>query len=141
MGIRVKIRLLMEEKGMETAALVNSGFESSEPDICIPIDLAKRMGLWPSLKFESEEASTAGGEVSIFRLPAKAEVQLILNDEVRASFPCNIIVNPYVEEVLLSDYLIDELGIIPISFRKGLWRHRTDNEGVVRRSEEPQYWR
>jgi hypothetical protein len=54
MGIRVRIRLLMEEKGMETAALVNSGFESSEPDICIPIGLAKRMGLWPSLKFESE---------------------------------------------------------------------------------------
>ena len=141
MGIRVKIKLLIEGKGVEAAALVNSGFESSEPDICIPIGLAKRMGLWPSLKFESEEVSTAGGEVSIFRLPVEAEVQLIVDDEARASSPCSIIVNPYVEEVLLSDYLIDELGIIPISFRKGLWRHRTDSEGVARGSEGPQYWR
>jgi hypothetical protein len=33
------------------------------------------------LKFESEEVSTAGGEVSIFRLPVEAEVQLIIDDE------------------------------------------------------------
>lgn len=45
---------------------------------------------------------------------------------------------PYVEEVLLSDYLIDELEIIPISFRKGLWRHKTDNESIIRESEKPQ---
>jgi hypothetical protein len=141
MGIRVKVRLLVEGRGVEVAALVNPGFESPEPDICVPLALARRLGLWPPARFESEEASTAGGEALIFRLPVRAEVQLALDGEVRSSSPCNIVVNPYVEEVLLSDYLIDELGIVPISFRRGLWRHRSDREGVVRESEEPQYWK
>ncbi|MGC9202656.1 MAG: hypothetical protein ACP5HX_08330 [Thermoproteota archaeon] len=44
-------------------------------------------------------------------------------------------------EVLLSDYVIDELSIVPISFRKGLWRHKTDLQNIIRESEQPQYWR
>jgi hypothetical protein len=141
MGIRVRVKLLVEGREVETAALVNSGFESPEPDICIPLGLAKRLGLWPPARFESEEAVTAGGEVPVFRLPVEAEVQLVAGGEVKSRSPCSIVVNPYVDEVLLSDYLIDELGIVPVSFRRGLWRHRSDPEGVTRESEEPQYWR
>jgi len=141
MGIRVRVKLLVEGRGVETVALVNSGFESSEPDICVPLGLAKRLGLWPPVSFESEEAMTAGGEVPLFRLPARAEVQLLAGGEVKSSSPCSIVANPYIDEALLSDYLIDELGIVPISFRRGLWRHRSDPEGAVRESEEPQYWK
>jgi len=140
MGIRVRVKLLAEGREVETAALASSGFESSEPDICVPLGLARRLGLWPPARFESEEAVTAGGEVPLLRLPVEAEVQLVAGGEVKSRSPC-IIVNPYVDEVLLSDYLIDELGIVPVSFRRGLWRHRSDPEGVARESEEPQYWR
>jgi hypothetical protein len=84
---------------------------------------------------------TAGGEVPLFQLPVEAEVQLVAGGEVKSRSPCIIVVNPYVDEVLLSDYLIDELGIVPASFRRGLQRHRSDPEGVTRESEEPQYWR
>ena len=34
--------------------------------------------------------------------------------------------NPLVDEVLLSDVAIDELGIVSISFGRGLWRHKVD---------------
>lgn len=122
MGIRVRVRLLVEGREVEAVALVNSGFESRDPDICVPLGLAKVLGLWPPASFESEEAMTAGGEV-------------------KSRSPCSVVVNPYVDEVLLSDYLIDELGIVPVSFRRGLWRHRSDPEGIVRESEEPRYWR
>uniref|UniRef100_A0A7C3WUU4 Clan AA aspartic protease n=1 Tax=Thermofilum pendens TaxID=2269 RepID=A0A7C3WUU4_THEPE len=141
MGIRVRVRLLVEGREVEAVALVNSGFESRDPDICVPLGLAKVLGLWPPASFESEEAMTAGGEVPLFRLPARAEVQLLAGGEVKSRSPCSVVVNPYVDEVLLSDYLIDELGIVPVSFRRGLWRHRSDPEGIVRESEEPRYWR
>ena len=36
--------------------------------------------------------------------------------------------------LLLSDYVIDELGIVVLSFRRGLWRHIRDPEGTVRQS-------
>jgi len=53
---------------------------------------------------------------------------------------CLIIVNPLVDEVLLSDVAIDELGIVPIGFGRGLWRHKADDASTVRRSAEPEYW-
>jgi hypothetical protein len=109
--------------------------------VCIPLALARKINLWPSKKVESEEASTAGGEVSIFRIPASAEIQLILDGKIKSKLQCNIIVNPYLDEVLLSDYVIDELSIVPISFRKGLWRHKTDLQNIIRESEQPQYRR
>ena len=77
----------------------------------------------------------------LFRLPVRAEVQLLAGGEVKSRSPCSLVVNPYVDEVLLSDYLIDELGVVPVSFKRGLWRHRSGPEGVVRESEEPRYWR
>ncbi|MGB9631227.1 MAG: hypothetical protein ACP5KE_06190 [Candidatus Methanodesulfokora sp.] len=141
MGIRVKVRLRVGEKDAVVSALVNSGFESNEPDICIPLALAEELGVWPSQRVESEEASTAGGEVPVFRVPVSAELQLVLNDKLGEKIQCNIVVNPYVDEVLLSDYVTDELKIIPISFRRGLWRHEKDPAEVIRESERPQYWR
>ncbi len=53
---------------------------------------------------------------------------------------CNVVVNPDINEVLLSDYIIDELGIVVVSFRKGLWRHVTDPIEKIRESSKPEYW-
>jgi hypothetical protein len=43
---RVRIRL-STDKAVETSALVNSGFESDDPDVVIPVELARRLNLWP----------------------------------------------------------------------------------------------
>ena len=83
MGIRVRVKLLVEGREAETATLVSSRFESSEPEICVPLGLARRLGLWPPARFESEETVTAGGEVPLFRLPVKAEVRLVAGGEVK----------------------------------------------------------
>ena len=140
MGIRVKIRILTGGKSAITSALVNSGFESEEPDLCVPLGLAKLLGLWPPEELYSEEAATAGGEVTVYVVPVRAEVQLLAGDEVKCRTQCNLVLNPHVDEVLLSDYLIDELGIVAISYRRGLWRDKYDSLDTVRESEEPQYW-
>ncbi|RLF19106.1 MAG: hypothetical protein DRN15_05375 [Thermoprotei archaeon] len=140
MGIRVRIRINIKGKSIDTSALVSSGFEAPEPTICIPTSLARTLGLWPSQRLVAEEAMTAGGEVTVHEVPERAIVQLLANSEVLSEARCLVIVNPIIDEVLLSDMAIDELGIVPISFGKGLWRHKTDNVSIVRRSAEPEYW-
>ena len=60
MRIRVKIRIIVGEKSVITSALVNSGFESEEPDLCIPLGLAKLFNFWPPKELYSEEVATAG---------------------------------------------------------------------------------
>ena len=40
----------------------------------------------------------------------------------------------------MSDYAIDELGIVAVSFRRGLWRHVSDTASTIRESVEPEYW-
>ncbi len=140
MGIRVRVKIVAGGKSATTSALVNSGFESIEPDLCIPLGLAKFFSFWPPRELYGEEVVTAGGETTIYLVPIQAKIQLLAGDEVICETPCSLVVKPHIDEVLLSDYLIDELGIVAISYRKGLWRHRTDDPSTVRRSEEPQYW-
>ncbi len=141
MAIRVKLAITMEGKKVISSALVNSGFEGSGPDLVIPISLAKKAGLWPTTEADIEEAETAGGIAEIYILKGQAKVKLMTNDEVKEEAPCNIIINPYVSEVLISDCLIDDLGIIAISFKEGIWRHRTDPPGARRKTEKPQHWK
>ena len=70
----------------------------------------------------------------------EARLQLVAGGQVKSDVACTLVVNPHVDEVLLSDYATDELGIVAISFRRGLWRHVSDPPSVVRESEEPEYW-
>uniref|UniRef100_A0A7J3X5A6 Uncharacterized protein n=1 Tax=Thermofilum pendens TaxID=2269 RepID=A0A7J3X5A6_THEPE len=51
-----------------------------------------------------------------------------------SSVVADLVVQPGVAEPLLTDVAIDELGIQPVSFSKGLWRHASDPPGRVRSS-------
>jgi len=139
-GVRVKVKIEANDRSIITSALVNSGFESTSPDIIVPMGLAEKLGLWPPTEVESEEALTAGGQVTLYLVKRNARISIICGNEVRKVIKGNLIVNPHVDEVLLSDYVIDELGIVVISFRRGLWRHETDELEKVRESTKPQYW-
>ena len=47
MVCRVKVIIRAEHGVIETSALLNSGFESDEPDIVIPVSVAEKLHLWP----------------------------------------------------------------------------------------------
>jgi predicted aspartyl protease len=47
MGVRVKIRVKLNREEVEAAALVNTGFETEQPEILLPVKLAERLGLYP----------------------------------------------------------------------------------------------
>jgi hypothetical protein len=47
----------------------------------------------------------------------------------------NVIVDPHIDEVAMSDYVASELGVILMDFKKGLWRLADDPLQTLRRSE------
>jgi len=136
MGVRVRVKIEVGDRSVELPALLNSGFESDEPDVVVPVSVAEALGLWPPHSFRLEEVATAGGDVRVFVFPRQGRIRLLLGTDYEPEITCNILVNPHVDEVLLSDYVIDELGIVVLSFRRGLWRHKEDPEGTVRQSEQ-----
>ena len=134
MAVRVKIRLCVRDRCIVLRALVNSGYESSEPELAIPQKTAEELGLWPPQEFTLEEAYTAGGMASVYVVNEDARVSLALNNHYVENVKVRLVINPYLDEPLISDHLIDALGIIIISFGQGLWRHRSDPKDVVRKS-------
>ena len=136
MACRVKIKIRGENKIVETIALLNSGFESDALDIAVPIDVAKELGLWPPhYSTTTVVLDTGGGETVNPYYEFCAELELILGDRESKKIKVNIIVNSYIDEVAISDYVASELGIMLLDFKKGLWRLKDDPLEKIRESE------
>ena len=136
--VKLKIRCLKTGKEVYTSALVNSGFEAETPQLLIPRRLAMELGLWPP----PEEAylievGTAGGPVRNYFVPGATEVYVVTSDRVVGPAKCDVMISHLEYEVLISDVLGSELGIVILDLR-GKWRFR--DEDKVRETEPPQYW-
>jgi len=135
-GVRVKILLEIYGKEHEIIALLNSGYESEEPEIALPKDIAEKLGLWPPKEFHLDEALTAGGSISVYTLKEKARMKIKLDERETKPVDCLVVISPTLPEPIISDSAIDALNIVVISYKKGLWRHSTDRPDVVRKSAE-----
>ena len=140
-AVRVKLRIRSLKSGREvlTSALVNSGFEAETPQLLIPRRLAIELGLWPPPEDAYLiEVGTAGGPVRNYLVPRAIEVYVETSDRVVGPVTCDAMISHLEYEVLISDRLGGELGIVILDLR-GKWRFR-DEDNVVRETEAPQYW-
>jgi hypothetical protein len=139
-AVRVKLRITsVSGKEVITSALVNSGFEAETPQLLIPRSLARELGLWPPpLEAVLVEVGTAGGPVRNYLVPRALDVYVLASDRVVGPVKCDAMISLLEYEVLISDALTEELGIVILAPRTGLWRFR--DEDKVRTSEAPQYW-
>ncbi|MCU7786847.1 hypothetical protein ODS41_02750 [Pyrobaculum sp. 3827-6] len=55
---------------------MNTGFESSAPDVAVPVEVAKALGLWPPKSARVVSADTGGGEVELVYIEAGAELEV-----------------------------------------------------------------
>ena len=136
MGVRVKVRIEVGSKSVIVPALVNSGYEAEGPEVSVPIQVARELGLWPLERFRIAEVETAGGPAHVYVPTERAKVRLVLGRPGEPEVDCHIVIDPYTNEVLLCDHLIDALGIVVVSFGRGLWRHKDDPEDTIRQSEQ-----
>ena len=139
MGVRVRVLLRKGSRHVETTALLNTGFESAEPDIVLPARLAEEL----SMRSETGDLirlDTAGGPLECAFIERGLDLELLLADREGPRITCNVIISPHEREVLLSDKVIEELGIQIMSAKSGRWRLRDDPPGLERPSAEPTYW-
>ena len=136
--IRLRIKCIKTNKEVVTSALVNSGFEAETPQLLIPRRLAIELGLWPPPEEATLiEVGTAGGPVRNYLIPNAAEVYIETEDRKVGPVKCDIMISNLEYEVLISDILGSNLGIVILDLR-GKWR--LSDEDKIRESEAPQYW-
>ncbi len=142
MGVRVRVRVKIGDKIIDAIALANSGYETEEPQLLVPymflvrnnIDLNK-LGASKIVEFD-----TAGGPVSLHVFPKACVVAVVEEDRVSKNVVADIVVSPVEREILMSDALIEELGIIILSPKTGLWKFRNDPQDKIRHSYPPEYY-
>jgi len=143
MAVRVRLRLRSKtsQETIETSALVNSGFEAESPQLLIPIPLARQLSLYPPPPKSSViEVGTAGGPVRVFLVREALQAWVVTGDREVGPKLVDVMISPTEEEVLISDVLAEEFGIVLLAIGSGKWRFIDDPLDKVRYSEKPQYW-
>jgi len=137
--VRIKLKIVGRNgKEIVTSALVNSGFEAETPQLLIPRSLAYELGLWPPpLEALLIEVGTAGGPVRNYLIPKAIDVYAVTSDRVVGPIKCDVMISILEYEVLISDTLGSELGIMILDL-KGLWKFKDEDKARI--SEAPQYW-
>jgi len=142
-AVRVRVKLEVEGRDVITSALANSGFETEEPEVVLPLRVAEKLGLYPRLPSGTvveEYVGVGGFRVSTFRVSRVLKVYVVCEDRVKGPIEATAIITPGENEVILSDKALDALGIILTKPGEGLWRFNDDAPDTVRRSETRETW-
>jgi hypothetical protein len=137
-GVRVRVKIKYGGNLLETVALVNTGFETPNPQILLPVKAAEKLGIWPNLPRDAsiEIYDTAGGPTRVYRVRNAVTVE-VAGREGR-SVVSDVVISHLEVEVLISDKLTEELMIAIEKPSEGIWRFR--DEMVERKSERPEIW-
>lgn len=138
MAVRVRININVGNKSLEAVALVNSGFETEEPQILIPIKALKTLDL--KLSGATEDIyDTAGGPTRVWIYPEKAKISVIgSKGEILSEAIADMVISAIEDEILIGDKLAGALKIMVEDFTEGIWRIKGKKR---RKSEKPQKWR
>lgn len=121
--VRLEIRSRDGSRRVLETALINTGFTSNSPDLALPVAIAERLGLWPAPhEAISVSVETGGGVVESYIVPQAVVVRVVTEDRVGREVVANALVNPFIDEILVSDFLAEELGIQIMFPRRGLWK-------------------
>jgi len=128
------VRISRGNKSKVLVVLVNGGAESEEPVIALRPEEAEELDLSID-NFDLIEVELASGKTHSLVSKDKILIeQLDDQGNTLSSTYAYVIVDENLTEPLITDATIDELGIIILSFKKGLWRHVKDPLDAVRSS-------
>ena len=143
MAVRVRVRLEIGERQVVTAALANSGFESEEPEVIVPVRVAERLGIYPKLPAGSEVENyegVGGSVVKAFIIKGLLRVSVLSGDRSVGPITATVVITPGEEEVILSDKAMDALRLVLLRPGEGVWRFADDAAGIERRSVAREAW-
>lgn len=134
MAVRLRLRVRVGNRALDVVALLNSGYEAPTPQLLVPIDLAKQLGLWPPEVAIEVELDTAGGPLRAWYYRNVASVKVIAEGIESKEVLTDIVISPLAREPLINDQLAEELEIAVESFGRGLWRFRWEPKEKLRES-------
>jgi hypothetical protein len=135
MAVRLKLRIKVDGRSAVATSLLNSGYEAPTPQLLIPVDLARRLDLWPPQGASEVTLDTAGGPLRAWIFPGGARISVLSENAESREASADVIVSPLADEPLINDKLADELEIAVESFGKGLWRFGWEPKEKLRKSE------
>ena len=137
MVVRVRLKVKRGDKEIEVVAVANSGYESPDPQLLVPKSVARELGLWPPPPEAIETIyDTAGGPLRVWYIPRSVRVSVVTPDYVSEEVLADLVISPLADEVLMSDMLIEALGIVIEAAGRGLWRFRWEPKEKLRPSEK-----
>ncbi len=140
--MKLRLKLLEMEEARDVVALVNSGFETTTPQLLIPRRLAEELRIWPDMLSRARIATygTPGGIVRNYLIPEAVKVSVIEEDLETQEELADITISEMEEEVLISDKLAGKLGIILEDIGEGLYSLKSDPKRKIRKTQQLQYW-
>ncbi len=142
MALRIKIKVEVGAKLVETRALVNTGFETDEPQLLVPNRFLSINEINLDLREAGRpvEYGTAGGPISMYVLQDACSISVIEPDRTKGLVKADLVVSPVEREVIISDTLADSLEIVILSPGRGCWKFVDDPPEKTRTSYAPQIW-
>ena len=137
MAVRLRMKLKRGSEELVLKALVSSGYETVEPEILLPLEMAEKLNLIPKLPEGSEvkEYSLAdGSSTRLIRIPKAAKASVVEEDRTVGEVEVDVVVSERAEEALISDKLAGKLGIVALDFSEGLWCFKDEIGRLSRRS-------
>jgi len=131
MAVRLKVKLRSEGGEIYAVALANAGYEVEEPEVTLPEETAKTLGLLPELPKGAkivEYATVGGGKIKVYWIPKAVEVSVVTEDRTVGPVLSNVAIVAGESEVILSDKLIDALEIVIEKAGEGIWRFRGEQK-------------
>jgi len=144
MALRVKLKISSKSggKAVASSALVNTGFETDRPQLLLPVRIASLLGIWPRFPEHTSIMSygTAGGPTRVYVINDELSLSLGYDDVPPKQVTSDAVISEVEDEVLVSDSLGHELGIVIEDLKIGYWRLREEPSTKLRNTEPPQYW-
>ena len=137
MAIRLRIRLVREGKSVDVVALINSGYETREPEVLLPVAIAIQLSIYPRLPEGAivKEYKLADGSITkLIKVSRAVQIYVVEEDRVVGPVEASLVIAEKAEEVLISDKLAGKLGIVALDFGEGLWCFRDEIGRVTRKS-------
>ena len=138
MVVVVRLKIKTDDKEITVPAIANTGFESDKPEIIIPREVARNLGLSPkklSAEATIEEYRGAGGKkFKAYTLKSTAKAWVVTGD--REVGPVDVVLTVVYGErdVLLSDMAIDALNIVLLKPGAGIWKFTDEPPEKTRES-------
>lgn len=135
MAIRLRVRLVRGGRSVDVVALVNSAYETREPEILVPPPIAGQLSVYPQLPEGAaikEYRLADGSTTKLVRIPKAVQVYAAEEDRVVGPVEASLVVAERADEVLVSDKLAGGLGIVALDFGEGLWCFRDEIGKAIR---------